>query len=235
MAKCSARNHSPLSGGASILATLLRGGTERQDRRMRHPSAARTYPLSERRIASRCAAPSAACAQLVEYVPPAGTNHANRRRRLGGFFAADRAVRVRRNKRKDAGDCGIVSSSRNAPSRGTKRPGTRPLSARCCHGASPSGPVWNARKTRHDSIAPSAAKWCSDGRKVPTATGHLFPMKMPALDLSPLSARCSGKGTTSLGGVCMHRAAIAAGGHGKRQPGLRSGTGSPGLILQAYP
>lgn len=69
-------------------------------------------------------APSAACAQLVEYVPPAGTNHANRRRRLGGFFAADCAVGVRKNKRKDAGDCGIVSSSRNAPSRGTKRPGT---------------------------------------------------------------------------------------------------------------
>ena len=41
---------------------------------------------------------------------------------------------------------------------GLRAGGLSPLSARCCHGASPSDPLWNARKTRDDSIAPSAAK-----------------------------------------------------------------------------
>ena len=54
---------------------------------------------------------SAACAQRVEYVPPAGTNHANRRRRLGGVFATDGAVKVRTNKRE-------------ASRRGASHPGT---------------------------------------------------------------------------------------------------------------
>lgn len=61
-----------------------------------------------------------------------------------------------------------------------------PLSARCCHcverpsradgGCYPEG-------CTHDSIAPSAAKRCSDGRKVPTAARTSAFGAMPALDL----------------------------------------------------